>query len=378
MELPDDIILYDMQILGDRAYFCGKKPGLSSEIGVVGYVDLVVLDGTPVPSAMNVVYKKIPCASELRRLVAYKDTWANDRVVAIGIDRSITMVDAFAASVVVACEITGTFPYTLSYSYANSLNIVSASEQWRDIVYNGTNVILVGHVNMDKLIMRVCDPDNPTTGIIDFLHFYPLPRKLVDAEIRGTYMHDETIAVTYRGMQSANTTDYTHLRVFDISSMVNLFSQETYVPYKSYIHELTYLPTDKSIVLLQDFPSGGIFTSNFVYMMPETNLAYNTIYVFYEDRLYHSVDRYDPQKYIGAGNFHWLYRDKLATFPSYSIYPPFLPCPSDEKITVWPIDNIIDNIYNMPLTPVPEPPSVFDSQSSDVQDGTSNIDCYVP
>ena len=371
VDLPGGITVLDMRVYGDIVYFCGTFKNSIS--GVLGYVDLNVLSGLSTTVTIN--YFMVNNATDLYRMVVYPNP-VTPRIVAVGINRSIVTPDMRATSVVVDCPDISTSP---SYQYRNANDIGAYSEQWRDIVYTGASVILVGHITstVNEIVLRECDPYNPTYGIIDQMHCFPTNDIIVTDEIRATFLFGQNIAVVYRGADVPDVTDYSHFRVFDVGTWSNICSQEMIVPYKSYIHEMIFIPADKSVVLLQDFPSSIGPKSNFVYIDPLNNSNYSAPFTYYSDWVFHSVDRYDGSRYIGAGNGHWLLRDKTASFPAPSVLPPYQQCPSVSNIRITPIDNTPHVIFNFPQTPT-NPPNTFSFPPCNIDIQYLVAECYIP
>ena len=371
VDLPGGITVLDMRVYGDIVYFCGTFKNSIS--GVLGYVDLNVLSGLSTTVTIN--YFMVNNATDLYRMVVYPNP-VTPRIVAVGINRSIVTPDMRATSVVVDCPDISTSP---SYQYRNANDIGAYSEQWRDIVYTGASVILVGHITstVNEIVLRECDPYNPTYGIIDQMHCFPTNDTIVTDEIRATFLFGQNIAVVYRGADVPDVTDYSHFRVFDVGTWSNICSQEMIVPYKSYIHEMIFIPADKSVVLLQDFPSSIGSKSNFVYIDPFNSLNYTAYFVYYSDWVFHSVDRYDSSRYIGAGNGRWLLRDKTASFPAPSVLPPYQQCPSVGKIRITHIDNAPHAAYTYTN---PNSPGLGTFQTPSYYKDSPNviIECHIP
>lgn len=78
IDLPSDIAqIYDMRVLDNYVFFCGRTP---LREGVIGYINLLDFSSPPV----TVEYVIIPEVAQFNRLAAYKSLYSNYKVVAIG------------------------------------------------------------------------------------------------------------------------------------------------------------------------------------------------------------------------------------------------------------------------------------------------------
>lgn len=375
VKLLPNIRVMDLRIFSGKAYFCGVNN--TTNQGVLGTFDATLLQS--VPNTVPIDYFDVPSISMLTRLEVYKDlSTGNPRVAAVGYNDG-NACGVWACGRVVDCADfwpgSMTTTITMGNSYYGGMNDI---EQWFDVVATEDWVVLVGYGIMGGqrgLMLRRFPKNNPMDPTeVDNMYFYKLPEIVSWEEVRGVFLKENDIAVVYRGPRDNNVTDYTDFRIFNISTMKNINSQEYVIPYKSYIWEMAYMEHADRVVVLDNFPS-PVYMSNFVYLIPYRTALYSSVYVNDKDWEFQSVTNLDGDYFVGAGCMHFLLRDATAVYPAYNLNtpPPDL-CPADKELRVEIIENIeAAKIYEPIVNPFPaQAPIPLQSQ---VDQGTMDVRC---
>lgn len=375
VKLLPNIRVMDLRIFSGKAYFCGVNN--TTNLGVLGTFDATLLQS--VPNTVPIDYFDVPSISVLTRLEVYKDlSTGNPRVAAVGYDDG-NACGVWACGRVVDCadfwpgSMTATI--TMGNSYYGGMYDI---EQWFDVVATEDWVVLVGYGIMggqSGLMLRRFPKSNPMDPTeVDNMYFYKLPEIVSWEEVRGVFLKENDIAVVYRGPRDNNVTDYTDFRIFNISTMKNINSQEYVIPYKSYIWEMAYMEHADRVVVLDNFPS-PVYMSNFVYLVPYRTVTYPSVYVNEKEWEFQSVTNLDGDYFVGAGCMHFLLRDATAAYPAYNIFSPdpyF--CPADNELRVEIIKDIEPTIFYEPIVN-PFPAQAPIPLQSQVDQGTMDVRC---
>lgn len=127
------------------------------------------------------------------------------------------------------------------------------------------------------------------------------------------------------------------VRVFNVigNNVVMADAQEYTVPEKSEVNDIVYIPSDKSIVCMQDFETPlNVFNTNFVYLDPSAIVYYNTFIEYIKGEYFKSMTRMKDEHYLASMGPRWFLKNKL-TVGGY-LNPA---CPLIEEIKI----NLLEN-----------------------------------
>lgn len=302
IELPFNHYVSDFEILNENLYFCGEKVNsLISSTSIVGKFNIlhfantgnirIEIDSIPIPREIN----------HLNKMIVYEynnlSTQTTDTLMmAIGYGMDFdednelfeNHIDFFVAK-----DVTDSLTWLETFP----------NERYHDIVETDKYVVLVGSElnapNPNPIGFRRLEKNSPTSSVKDEFHYCyllePEPLTYIMAEnIEGT---DEFVTATFA---SIGGVDGTVIRQFDASSVSMINSQ--FIPSlwgKVEPYELKHMHGTDTLLLLQ-YATEASETMTFYIDYPQQT-SYSTIFEYYPDWNFYSIDRHYDTEYIAIG-----------------------------------------------------------------------------
>lgn len=335
-----NLVINDLFIVDNYAFFCG---GISSGEAVYGYFDI---NSIYTISIQLYLYKLTPTPPNypvsLQKLVAYDNGGMYD-VVSFGHEGSD---DFSTASVIVEIhDATSPNPNTEIVTmpctpYAPYI----ANIFYNDIILTNSFVVLLGHeLNTVAPISGISYPvfsiGQRGTVVNDILSngsFYLNNPGESNYKVAGVALPNDQFAMSYVNDHGGGNY-YTRLRVIDIPTMTNPYSQEFKKREKEYPVEMIYLSALESVEILQPVTDA----SNFIQMFPFLVSPYSTEILTPNDDEFKSLTAIDDHRFISARNTTIFFEDRTATVPHSS---PSCPGNTPLKVTI---------INDLPPTNIP-------------------------
>lgn len=263
--------LYDLRVLDDYLYYCGSKRG-SGVIGRIYIHDIANMAARPRVSEIA-----FPDLVSVNQLAAFNNPVDNiPHVAAIGERRFSSepyirlrtyMIDAkFDPMAIASADVMD--------CYINSSD-TSETERLYDVVVTDKFVAFVGIItNAGFLTIRKCDKNGVlTTNTYKTLYQYNLPHYGVPY---AAAMEDDKIAIAAECIISGEVSNATHVRLFDLPTMDMYAGQSMRSSTKSFINDFTYMPCDKTLLLVHVDQNGSSPDHRVVYFQPTTTPPYTT------------------------------------------------------------------------------------------------------
>lgn len=361
-----DLYINDMYVHNDNAFFCG---GITGE-AVYGYFDINGLNSTVITLNLYKIPSSPPFTApiSLEKLVVY-DVGSLTHLVSYGYEKEdrhtsqsiiVEIQDVMGANTINSVE-TGYSapPYPESYFYD-------------DIVLTDSYVVVLGH-DLNAImpgsgtgfpIYSVGARGSVAADICAGGNYYlPVPWEAND-RVAGVALPSDQFAMAYVNDHGWGNY-YTRMRVIDLPTGTNPYSQEFNKPEKEYPVEMIYLDGLKAIELMQ--PVTDI--SNFVQLFPFAGAAYTTPKLNPSGDEFKSLTPIDGSRFIAARCCTLFFEDRTVSLP----HQPSSSCPDHDYIEVEPIDelNPVNGTWGTFNFTFPNP----DSQSPSV-DQTSFKGCY--
>lgn len=296
ISLPDSTItVYDMRVLGNYTYLCGKIKYNNSFVGFIGWVN----NSDFFSSSPGFYYVPIPEVSFVKKMVVYDDYSPNPKAVAIGenyyndaygLHRDFFVIELDNASLPSA-----------SYQYINLLG----DDILHEVHYSPKHGVFIVEysISTNALAIRKAEPSavvaDPT---IWTMYYYSTGDDEVYSATHSAISHNK-LAVSY--LYSYGSTYTTRIRYFDLSNMKMLNSQEFQLPDKSEPYDMVSClsGSEWTPILVQPFSIGTSFHSNFITLHPTLTSPHNTHTHFYPQEIYCSADRFPASThYIAVGH----------------------------------------------------------------------------
>ena len=346
--------IYDMRILDDHVYFCGET---EKHEGFIGYINLNDYSSSASTSYVNVEYYVIPEVTMMKRLAVYYNSLGIEKVVAIGQEERAVYPYVYLTSAILEVDDILGSPV---FQYATLPDIEALHEVFFSD-YNFGVYFVEYNKSTPALGLRRANPDNVLGDpIIDNYYYYPTGDMEVYSQTHSAISNDR-LAVSYLYGGYSNPFS-TRIRYFELSTLTMFNSQEFFFDGKSEPYDITFLDEGNRAVLVQpfEFPLGGSFNSNFVWLDPNANRPYTDNILFHKDEIYQSLDNVDEFSFISCGQKFRLQQNWDANFAT-----PSPSCPFKDKYDIEIIDNV--NPWHATISPSAGTPTIyFDSDSGPV------------
>lgn len=148
-------------------------------------------------------------------------------------------------------------------------------ERLYDVVATDKYIAFVGIItNSSFLSIRKCDKSGVlTTPACRNYYIYDLPAQGVPC---AAAMEGDKIATAQECIIINQVENATHVRLFDLQTMNMYSAQSMRSTYKSFINDLTYMPYDKTLLLVHVDQNGSNPDHRVVYFRPTTPTPYLT------------------------------------------------------------------------------------------------------
>lgn len=341
MDLPGNVILnvYDMKVLGNFTYLCGRT---RSNEGFIGWVD----NSDFYSPILTFYYVPISEVSFVNKMVVYDDYSANPKAVAIGVHDYTDIYGNHRDYY--AIEMNDASLPSASYRYIN----LGEYDVLHEVLYSDIHgVFFVEYsVSNKALALRKADPAAVVTSSpIQTLYYYPTGDDEVYSPTHSAIDKD-SLAVSYMYNIGGSGSFTTRIRYFDLSSLSMNHSQEYAISDKSEPYDMVYCFNGNhwTPIIIQPDYSGGVPQSFFITLEPSATTSYSAKIHYYPGETYWSVDRFPSAKeYVAVGQdlFQCLQNASFA-------YTSPLFCIMQTSMKVVIINSVRKNTIVTPLTDI--------------------------
>lgn len=320
IEMPSNIDIMDMFILDDNLFFCGRNKQLNK--GIIGYLN--ILDYyTP---QVAVKYMEITGTYVLDQIVVNKHA-GSYRIAAIGQNQWPYPQQYFYNTIFVDCsDITvSSLLSTIYCVYEFNVN-----EKIYNLLQTDNYYVCFGYdvdPNVNSICYRKANRTNiPWNSLFDSIHYFQRGDESYSA-IHSTAMENNDIATTYFYM--IGSVSRTRIKAFDIAHD-NMFGAWEYIlPEKGEPKHVTFLPTNRNLVVMQDFLWNGTYNTNFVQFNPY-NYSLNGKVDYKPSQLFQHVTVHDSRYYLASNGSSWFWKDGTLS-PTDTPDPD---CPKETTISI--------------------------------------------
>lgn len=371
-ELPDDVFIMDMHIEQSTKtiYFCGSTdyysyyPGHYYGTGIVGWIEMSDFFTSNVTVNYTLLDDPGATINRVTKLVEY-DNGGVPQIVAIGEYLYPYGNYIYSKQYFVDCyDITGGPTWNIAPFPTN--------EHYYDVMLTANYLVLMGggiNPGVASICYRKTDPYNLYDPMLDDIHlFYNGNDNL--SVTHSTAMFGDEMATSYLALNGGG--DFvTRIRVMDIGSDVNTYSQDFLLSDKSEPDGIVHIPADNSLVVMQRFDTfNGMHNSNFVYIDPYAVMPYTTVLEYRPGEYFESLTQHEFVYYLAGAGASWFFKDKTQPPTGW----PNQSCPEVEDFKAEPTDNIDPYTLNYSITPSPYYPTQVNSYQP-VLSSLVNIDC---
>ena len=294
IELPSKHYVYDFEILGNMLYFCGEKVNSSTHsCPIYGTLDLQAFRINP--SNVVMIIDTIPFPrdeSRLNKMVVYNYN-GSPIVMAIGYGEDMDNVIG---------NINGIdFLFRYEPNLSNTDLALLPGERYHDIVETASYIALVGAKinNTNNIGFRKIDKANQSSVIRDYFYscdfLHPEPLTYIVGECLQS--SDKIVIATFATIDG---TDGTIIRKYDTRRMVMYDSH--FIPSiwgKTQPYELKHIYGTDKLLMVQSSTAG---TETLIFHLDINHSNdYSTIYEYYQDWYFYSLDRFNYPGYIATG-----------------------------------------------------------------------------
>lgn len=341
-ELAPGIEIYDMFVVGNELFFCGRNRQM--HWGIIGYLHIpdMILNNT-----IAVNYIKIDSVYILKKLVVNTDA-GTYHVSAIGQNISTDPSVVFYNNVLID------YPnITIPTYYAIYAN---GHEMYYDLLQTDRYIVCLGYDNdpsVNSICYRKAKRGNIwANALLDSLHYF-LNGNDVYSIMHSTSMDRDNVATSYFYM--AGSTSYTRIRTIDVAHDVMTGTWYYTLPDKGEPKAMTFLHASNTLVVMQDFSYGGTYNSNFIQFRP-FGMGSSPIIEYRPDELFQHITEHDSKYYLASGGSRWFWKDGPVVptdFPNFS-------CPVESSFSVpdirplshWVVYDVMNKVAT---TSVPDP-----------------------
>lgn len=329
-EMPANIDVMDMYIIDDNVFFCGRDRQQNK--GIIGYLHIPDY----YLSSVAVKYMEVNAAYVLTHIVVQKMS-GSYRIAAIGQDKWPYPQQYFYNTLFVDCSDITTNSIIGPIYTVHEFNTY---EKIYNLLLTDNYYVCFGY-NVDPNINSICYRKAYRTNItlnslFDSIHYFRRGDEAY-SDIRSTAMKKNDIAVTYFYM--IGTVSRTRIKTIDIVHD-NMFGAWEYIlPEKMEPSHVVFLPTNRNLVIMQEFLWNGTYNTNFVQFNP---------YDFSEPRkveykpsqLFQHVTVHDSKYYLASKGRSWFWKDGTLAPTDY----PNQNCPKETPINISdtrPLDHLV-------------------------------------
>lgn len=343
-ELAPGNEIYDLFIVGDELFFCGRNSLVHS--GIIGHLHIPdMIMNTQI--AVNIF--RIDSVYILKKLVVNTDAGAY-HVSAIGQNISTDPSVVFYNNVLI--DYPDFFSPTFTYDaiYANGY------EMYYDLLQTDRYIVCLGYDNdpsVNSLCYRKAERANIwANALLDSLHFF-LNGNDVYSIMHSTAMDRDNVATSYFYMNGAFS--YTRIRTIDVAQDVMTGSWCYTLSDKGEPTAMTFLHASKNLVVMQDFSYGGTYNSNFIQFCP-FGIGLSPIIDYRPGELFQHITEHDSKYYLASGGSRWFWKDGPVV-PTGFLWPS---CPEESSFYVpdiRPLSHrvVYDVMNNVATASVPDP-----------------------
>ncbi len=338
IELPSKHYVYDFEILGNMLYFCGEKVNSSAHsCPIYGTLDLQAFWINPSNVVMTIDTIPFPRdESRLNKMVVYN---YNGSLVIMAIGHGEDMNNSSTNTNGID------FLFKYEVNFGNLDLALLPGERYYDIIETSGFVALIGIKvnNINSVGFRKIDKANPNSVVRDYFYScdFPHPEPLTYIVGECLQSADKIVTATFA---SIGGIDGTVIRKYDIGRM-DMFDSH-FIPSHSWgktqPHELKHIYNTEKLLMVQS-STAGIETLIF-HLDINHSEDYSTIYEYYQDWYFYSLDRFNYPGYIATGH--------SANYPVYLINDVnnLGTCSSQVPITIESTDDYDLHGVHLPIT----------------------------
>ncbi len=338
VELDIYTYVFDMRVLNDAIYFCGKRNGR----GFVARMKISEFYGT---GNAQVDYNQIDNVPGITfyRMAAYPNNIAgSDKIVAVGeyiywnqdphpgfpcCKANATDTGLCISRIVFETECTGGVFASGYYAKTDTIGHLDCIEE---VIETDNYLALVGYyTDQDAISIHRCDKYNVLNTFGSNWYYYPITAGFIEgaSKYKGCHTQRDTIAIASIAMYTDALGEHfgSMVRTFDLASWNNTTSQFVKANIKQEPKEMIYFPTKYILVLLQDIYYSSLTRDfcSFINLEPYGSGSYSASTWFHPnptggEYLYASLDRLGSDHYVASGGNYWCLKDAW-TFNSSSI-----------------------------------------------------------
>lgn len=348
VEVPYNLRILDMYILGDHVYYCGYSLIDVGGNGVVGYfkpsdfytstyVDFYTLPVRPLTRVEKIVAQENVSIGGVEVIGIGEHQWYD------------TIHDLSGTHLVPHLNRHLLFCHDIMQNPATyDTMLVYPDEHYYNVLLTDNYVVFVGAISGPpiSICMRLRERTNPVLmGTLSDIHIFSTGTDEVFSAMHSTSMEGDSIATAYMHIDPTTHDISNRIRVFDVDAKIMVNSQDYYVPDKSEVTDIVYIAADKSLVCMQDFvtPSNANNT-NFVYIKPSASVDYVTNMEYLKGIFFKSMTNSNDKHYLASDGLSWFMKDKINVG---SYLNPI--CPITENYKCYVIRNW--QVYRTPYPP---------------------------
>lgn len=340
LTLGDYMVATDIYTIDHYAIICGMEITNNGPEGFIGYFDVNNLINFPYSATINrITISGTTCVNK----VTANMVGGTLIVEAIGTQTGDWYNNLETSDCIIEWH------DALSGAYTVRFAPFYPEERIHDIHCNSRYFYVVGYdtKNVGILIRRF---DN-TVGVADITIYdrIVLPCNTLSVT-RSTCMDGDNVGITYLDYNALGSFTNT-TRVVSVSTGINSNSQEFIPSIKSSPDDIKFIPSDKSLVVMQrfDFGPGLTYNSNFIYLNPSIMQPYNAEVDYIKGTTFSRMDLIDQRgrDYFAVETSNLLMiHNKTTPWPWNNI-----DCPIRDYIGINTIDNVIPQFLPYPLSP---------------------------
>ncbi len=339
IDLPGNVIqnVYDMKLLGNFTYICGKT---RNNEGFIGWVDNADFFST----GFTFYYVPIPEVSFVNKMVVYDDYSPNPKAVAIGVHDYTDIYGNHRDYH--AIELDDASLPSASYRHIN----LGEYDVLHEVLYTVMHGVLFVEYSVSNkaLALRKADPAAVvTTPPIQTLYYYPTGDYEVYSPTHSAIDKD-SLAVSYMYNISGSGSFTNRIRFFDLATLSMNNSQEYAISNKSEPYDMVYCFNGNhwTPIIIQPDYSGGVPQSFFITLEPGATTLYSAKFHYYLGERYWSADRFpSAEDYVAVGHELFLYLQNA----SFAYTSP-ISCIKRDYMKVFNIPSVPQNVTAAPLT----------------------------
>lgn len=337
---PSDLVtVYDIKTFGNIVYFCGQN---INAIGFFGYFNLNDFFSTT--SSLQVYSITNFCS--LNKMIIYNNSNGSEKLVATGF---LPHNNSCISNGILEATNPSSSSILINYYDLTDASNGNINEYVYDVVLTHHFVLFVGKQlspSNRPLCIRRAHRDN-IPGTIENLYEYSFPAGEINHAVYATYMiPDKKLAVAY--VHPGTTPQFTtRTHIINAETDMSVTSSQEYVIDNKYEpYEMTYISSDKKIVILHNCLNSISSHSKFFILDPTMTISNNMPMLYSPSIEFSSLDLTRNSYFISVGGPFWFLQRFPASFDYGSTQ-----CPMSMQNPVHVLPPATVEISRSPLNP---------------------------